>query len=634
MDANEILTSLQSEISFLIQELKAGKSFNKRIPYGDEYKPLLTVGLLKKTQQELHLNYELPTCMVVSSVLLNEKEPTFTIQTLKDLITIARRVIQEANKQGIVSGTSEFRNNLIKELIINSYQTDNDISDQILRLHKNSRTLHELVDPIALAIPLLNLPLLNLYNLYSHIYSLVYNDGGYQNLFLSLQSFAESYGKELLDLAIEHNNKSQGFISNILVGYYKKSKDLAWQAIHKIAQTEVETEIIIATANFNFESEEDIEVVERYLSAIDVIDLNRKHLIWSYGNIINSPHSSVEIKQRCLDTLIGFASIKDESVHLNLIHQVSRLNVSDEPKYRIISAIDLKNTNLLSPLAWVIGSFSPEYYFGVIRKISIAQKLNFKTEVFEHTLKTYNAEHLIEFSEQLVKMLIDDIGMTRFAGCRILQEISNRHQPFSFATDVLSLKMGEQIRMINAIMLDFMHPQDVIRFILPFRNSTHQPVLQCLVDNLAAIMEDYHYDAIIVIRKELNKDLSIDKEILDIFEKYHTDLSDIITKKNSLEEFNPHKNQARSYAYFERLAKHKMREQLNTGHDKNSIFELAHKVSIARGKSWKIEKRGGEPSPLSLISSAITFPRTCLMNPDEYNWDFIVRVNSNYKSNG
>jgi hypothetical protein len=634
MDIKEILISLQSEVSFLIQELKEGKSFNKGIPYNEEYKPLLTIGLLKQNEKELYLKYDFPTCMVITSVLFDEKEPSFVIQTLMDLVVIGRRITQEANKQGIVSGTSEFRNNLIKELIINSYHTDNDLSNLILRLEINSRTLHELVDPIALAIPLLNLPLTNLYSLYSHIYNLVCNDGGHLGLFTSLRSFAELYGKELLDIAINHNNKSPCFIANILVGIYRKDKVTAWQEINNILQKDLETEIIIAISNFSFEDLKDIELTEKYLKTIEVSDTNRKHLIWSYRNIINSPHSIQEINQRCLNTLNEFAATKDENAHLNLINQVSLLNVSDETKYGIISVIDFKNTKLLNTLAWVIKDFSSEYYFGIIRKIAVAQKLNFKAEVFEHSLKTHSTEYPIEFSEQLVKMLIDDIGMIRFSGCKILQTINNKHQPFSFATDFILLKRHQQIRMINSIMLDFMHPQDVIRFILPFRCSAHQAVLQCLVDNLAAVMEDYHYDAIIVLRKELNIESSIDREILDIFEKYHTDLSEIITRKNGLEEFNPHKNQARSYAHFERLIKHKMREQLNTGHEKNSIYELVHKVSIARGKSWKIERRGGEPSPLSLISTAFTYPRTCLMNPDEYNWNFIFRVNSNYKSNG
>lgn len=631
MEIKEILLKGSSEIASFYQEIRTAKSFDIRIPTSKEYEYLLAQGVLNQSDQRLSLNYSFPTCIIFSYTILDD--PSFELPTdLEGIGHYTKRVLKEANQHGVTTGTSEFKKHLMKEMIINCFATDNDISDQILSLKKPAEFIYRFADPIAMAIPALPFSLDKIYRLHAHIYEQVHDQGGYQHVFLTLRDMAKKFGNELLFLAVGQKNMLQGYVMNILLGLYQNDKQKIWSEIEAIDKTEYQIEIINAIANFQFENENDVNDAVDYLNKIQGSDLNAVSLAWAFCNIINSTCVTPEVKSKFIEDLTTLAS-RHEQAQPSVIRILERLNVDDNIKYNILEKLNFKNSNLHAVLGWSLEKFAPALCFAIMRKVAIAMKLDFKSEPFEYALRSLNTREPKAFSDELTALLTDNLGMVRFGGSGILQQINSKQQPFMFQNDTLQLSEGHQKRFIDAVLLDFMHPDNVIKFILPFRNTTHPRVLQHLVNSIAEITEDYTADTIKTLRSELNSELEIDKQVLDMFEKYTSDLSEIIEKKNKLEEFSPN-NSALEVTFFERLLRDKMRRQLNTTQDSNSIFNMVHKVSIARGKSWKTEKHNSSPSPLSLISTAITFPRVCLMNPDEYNWRMMVRINTNYRSNG
>lgn len=623
----------KSGISILIQEMETKKSLSQGFSSIEEYKSLVEFGILKPNNSLLILNFEYPTCLLISQGVQEDFRESLPISALNDSIPLARKIVKALNKHGITSGTADFHQHVIAELILNAYLEKVDLSSQILELNRNSQRYFEIANSLSISIPDLPLPLPELYDLYAHTYGLIYNDGASQSIFISLQKFSSKVGTELLTLTIQKNNKLPGFVSNILLGLAEQNSDTAWNELVRLSKGEYELETLNALTNTKIQSEEQVKKMFYHLkTSYGETEINIPSLIWAYGNIINSPLTSEEIKQECIDSLKAYGKIPSEQIHSSLVSVANNLNINEEVKIQIISTIDFARPNLIHRVIHAASKFSTPNFFFVIRELSVGLKLDFKPQEIEHYLLTRSRENPEEFSQELISLLTDKVGMIRLAGSRILQVIHSEQQPFDFSSDLLSLSEHHQVRMIKAIVLDFLHPQDVIRFLVIFRNSKYQTVLQILVDALATVFEDYHHDGIIFLRKEMDVSRDVDKQLLDIFEKYHSDLAALITKKNSLEEFSPHKNQARQFYSFMQLTKHKMREKFNKDQRQDSLFSIMKTVSIARGKSWKIESKAGDPSPLQEISTALTYPRMCLMNPDQYNWEFIANVNSNYKN--
>lgn len=620
-------------ISVLLQEMKEAKSLAAKFNSNNEYLTLIEAGILKAEDSGLIINYEYPTCILISRSTQEDFSDEIPVHSLAETIPLSQKAVQSLNKTGITAGTGDFRLHLIAELILHAYSEKIDLSAEILELNRNSPRYFGLVNSLSLAIPKLHLPLLKLYDLYAHIYSLTYDDGASQSLFTSLQTFASKSGTALLDLAIQNNNKLPGFIANILLGLAEEDAETAWSELEKLSKIGYERETLNALTNTKIQSAEHVDKIFRHVKEnYSETDATIPSLIWAYGHILKCAHTKDITKQECIESLKSFGKTNNEQIHLSLISIVNVLTVPEEIKLDIISLVEFRNQNLIHRLTHVASKFSVTNFFLIIRKMAEGLKLDFKPDEIHHYLSTCSLEKPEEFSRELIGMLSDKTGMIRLAGSRILQAVHSEHRPFHFKVDLLALSEHHQARVIKAILLDFLHPQDVIRFIIAFRDSKYQTVLQALVDALASVFEDYNYDAIIYLRKETDVTRDTDKQLLDIFEKYHTDLAAIITKKNSIDEFSPHKNQARAFYSFMKLSKHKMREKFSQDQEKHSVFGTMKTVSIARGKSWKIEGNGGDPSPLHEISSSIIYPRLCFMNPDQYNWDFMVNVNSNYKN--
>ncbi len=629
-----MLGSVRGEIGVLLQEIKNNKSLAAVISYNDQYPALAQAGILKTTDSAFKVNYEYPTCLVISQVFQEDLENSMPIQALDEAIPIGQKVIKNLNKQGITSGTAQFRQQLIKELILNAYYEGIDVPGQIFALTKNSLRYFEILDSLASLVPELPLPLLSRYTLYAHIYKLTYSGGASQTIFLSLQEFAAKHGNELLALAVENKNKLPGFVSNLLLGLSKQNKESAWIELERLSKNDYDLETLNALANIKMDSAEEVEKIAAHIDdTYPQTETTIPYLIWAYANVVNCSSSPQQVLQRAIANLRTFGELDNERIHLSLVSISTNLKVPDEAKLEIISSINFENTNLAHPLFHLASKFSEtSNFFVVIRNVVSAQRLKFDASEIRHYLVNSNKAHPMDFSQALVNMLTDKIGLIRFGGSRILQVIHSQQTPFGFQVDLLSLSASHQSRMIKAILGDVLHPANVIKFIALFRYTKHQQVLQTLVNALAGIFEDYHYDAILILRKELDTNNKVDKELLAIFEKYHKDLAEIITKKNSIEEFSPYKNQARAFEHFLRITKNKMREKINRDQEKNPIFDLVRRISIARGKSWKVEKNDRGPSPLQQISSEITYPRMSLMNPDQYNWDIVVNASTDFKN--
>lgn len=612
----------------LVAEIIKHKSLAAKIAYRAEYQSLIDTSILSKSDEGfVKLTHSAPATVFIAAAFLKDKNLSLEVASLEEGVALAKKIIKSITSAGVTSGTHEFRNHLLKEIIIASFKPENGVGKQILTLDFE-KTFYEVVDSITLA--LLEVPVTpeQAYRIFRYCYQK--HEGGHPQISRSIEAYSGKYGKELIAHALKDRERPAGFIANILAGYYPKAQMEVLQHLAALAGNGEDREVAIAINHLPIKYHVELKEAINLLNAISPESESKGLLVLAYATLISSALATEEDTKICVERIYLLAGSKDSNVERNIAYRLVDLKIPDETKCDIVSKFDYQRTDSTSAVAHLLQSINPVLSFPVFRLMSAARKMKFDPGDFAYTLSANYQKFPVEFSDELVKMLTDKIGFVRYGGCKILQEMESENNPFEFKVDLHSYPERTQLIFMDSIMIDFLHPDKVIKFLLMFRKSSFQSVLQAMINNCAFLIEDYTGDAMEAFRKILDKNVQPDKQVLQIVEKYYKDLVKIIETKHGILELSPQHNQARLYNFFTRMSRDRLREQVNIDHgsDKNSIFSLASKVMIARGRLWKLGDK--EPSPLHHISRAITMPRNYYLNPDEYNWNIQARIITNF----
>lgn len=436
-----------------------------------------------------------------------------------------------------------------------------------------------------------------------------------------------------MDLIIKESNKTEGFASMVLSGFYDKGDQEIWHLIDELLKHGFESEVIKGITNFHFSNADNVAHAVKVGKMIDLPFGNKWQLVYWNTTLLNCEYSSAEIKQDARESLQALSKINDSQIRRNLIYELRFLKNYNQDKLIVVLNLDFTDKNIYSGLNFLIEDFEPMNYFQVLMEMIRQLKAEFDPNAIEFSLSSVAGKHPTEFSNELTKLMVHREGIVRFCACKLLQEL-NKDSPFTFSVDLLVLPERDQIRIIDTVLFDFIHPEKVIPYLLIFRASQSKKVLQFMTQSLLQLISDYSDKALDAIRESLYPQLEIDQKLLHFCEQAYQQLIDLIKTKHSLEEFKPHKNCAKAFNHFERLYRKNMSRQVGESHDdymKNSpLFSMVYTVQIVRGKSWRIESKGGEPEELSEFSVGMSLPRTFLMNPDGYNYAMRVKIASNY----
>ncbi|MFM7857246.1 MAG: hypothetical protein ACKO96_36335 [Flammeovirgaceae bacterium] len=625
MNHEPILSELHSELQHLLAEFGKAKSFNTEISLNGKFQVLIEKGILDSTK--LSLIYEHPNALLIGAALTNQQ--SFPSTSLNDLQQSHRNVIQAANKRGITSNTYQFGKHFTKDLIITSFSSSENLAHEILKVQKGDPHIHLVADPFFISLSSLPVKIDLVYRMARHIYNFIYEDGGHIEVFSNIQMLATDNHKIVYSLAKE-DIQSPGFLANLLVGEYKGHSLYFWQELDELQAKGNVKEAITAILNVTYETKEEVTKAVSFLEKCAVTDENINDLIWAYCSLINNKLLHEETRRRYLLILEEKAKIKNALTLQMIIRNIRGLQVDNTKKLKILKQMDFSITGG-HMLGHAIEDFNAGLFLDVLIYVGLANGMLFRADDYEHYIKKVFEREKVEFSTKLTDLLTHPLGRVRFVATRLLQEINEDSFPPVFEINISDLSLQKQLILIYTLPIDVLKPKAVIYYLLQFRKVNNAQVQQEMVNELSLVVQDHLSTAMETFRSILTD--ASDTKMLSVWEKYYKDLQDLIEARNEVRELDPNRNDALNAALFNRLYKKRFQEQFTSSQNESPLFSMVHKVSIARGKYWKIGGNDKAPSELSLISSNFALPRLMMLNPDECEWRAKVRINANYEIN-
>lgn len=324
------------------------------------------------------------------------------------------------------------------------------------------------------------------------------------------------------------------------------------------------------------------------------------------------------------------AKLKNALTLQMIIRNMGGLQVDNTEKLKILKEIDFSITGG-HMLGHAIKDFNASLFLEVLIHVGLANGMLFQVDDYGHYIRKVFEREKTEFTTKLTDLLTHRLGRVRFAATRLLQEINGDSFPPIFEITISNLSLQNQLILIYTLPIEVLKPKTVIYYLLQFRKVNNVQVQQEMVNELSLIVQDHLSTAMEAFRSILTD--ASDEKMLGVWEKYYKDLQDLIEARNEVRELDPNRNDALNTALFNRLYKKRFQEQLTSSQNESPLFSLVQKVSIARGKLWRIGGDDRAPSELSLISSNFAWPRLMMLNPDECEWRATSRINANYEIN-
>lgn len=620
---SELLDELYPELQQLLAEFGKAKSFNTELPLGGQFQLLVEKGVLDA--ERLSVIYDYPNALLIGAALVNQQ--SFLTTNLNDLQQARRNVIQAANKRGINSSTYQFGRHFTKDLIINSFCSSEGLAQEILALQKGDPHIHLIAEPLFISLASLPVNIDLVYRMASYLYNFIYDDGGHIEVFSNIQKLATDHHKIVYSLAKEEI-QSPGFLANLLVGEHKNHSNYFWQELYELHAKGNVKEAITAVLNVTYKTKEEVDTAVSFLEKCAMTDGYINELIWAYCSLINNTLLHDDTRKRYLLILEEQAKTKNALTLQLIIHNIRGLQVENTEKLKILTQMDFSIIGG-HMLGHAIEDFNASTFLEVLICVGLANGVAFRADDYQPYINKVFEREKTEFTNKLTDLLTHPTGQVRFAATRILQEINQDRFPPVFEITASDLSLQKQLILIYTLPIDVLKPKTVIYYLLQFRKVKNVQVQQEMVNELSLIVQDHLSSAMDAFRSILT-DVS-DEKMLAIWEKYFKDLQDLIEARNKVRELDPNRNDAVNAALFDRLYKKRFQKQFTSSQNESPIFSLIHKVSIARGKYWKIGGSDKAPSELSLISSSFSWPRLMMLNPDEYEWRAKSRINANYE---
>lgn len=458
----------------------------------------------------------------------------------------------------------------------------------------------------------------------------------------TIQNFSknENDGIALLNYIIDNDyNSQENIVANILIGLYDTNSDLAYKlSLQLLTKEKYRNESLFALTQFQYQSKEIINYTYDLLIC-DIKDENslRLSIVFIFNAIKNRfvATKNIHIFFNKLQDLI----VSQPQTQNFIANQLCNLDKYDAEKTQLIFAMNLDEVPI-NGLNLMLSYFDDiQCIFSIIRKAIIDKKMDFNPDGFSY-LSMLNRKSPQIFSEELIKLLIDREGIVRFMANRVINYLQAYGAKFEFSVDLLTYSQQEQYNILCSLTMMYkIQVEKILYLILPFRKSQYELVRTALFCKLENYIENYSITTISILEKELNLDSVDDKQILYNMKLYDIEKQQKFLEKIRIKELLSINSQFRLYSVFNSKHNKNMKEQMSIGnqeYEKNSWWNSISKITIARGKSWKIESKETNNqnfSPLGQMSTSFQFPREMFTNPDRYEYDSEMEINQTWNEN-
>jgi hypothetical protein len=277
-------------------------------------------------------------------------------------------------------------------------------------------------------------------------------------------------------------------------------------------------------------------------------------------------------------------------------------------------------------------SNNSEDFFKILRKLALKITVKFDAQDFKNNIYLFHHKFPAECDQNLIKLMIDDEGIVRFAGMRLLFSMSMVDKKKNFSNDLLSLSAMDQYKLAIALTDDFHEPKYIVPLVAPLLNSSFSLVRDLVLHRLEIMSENYFTSVEKAMIDCLDQGNSDHNDYIERVKLYTEEFDKRLRSKLALKELDPRYTQSRYYRQFFQESNRTMQENLDKSVKENTL------LSILGGKDVMLAKGGGfvmgertEVQQLGVIRTEMTLPREYFLSPEMYDWEHRQNIFENRK---
>jgi len=631
---------VEEELKKLIEYVVEQKAFlflKDDVPF--YYDELLANGILVEHQGKLAVNESASFTQAMyeyfSSRYGFELSNNFNV-TVDFYNKILQNFIVE-NK--IILGFIEQKRNLLIYLIKASNRGYGEtFKEFILSLNKilNGQFLYAFTTAFFKCLDELDIDAENLYASIRHLHEQVVSDA-YYNLNVSevisgIQTYCRknsNNGEMLLNI---HDKNENSPIVNIqaaiLVGLYHNNPSKEIERIKELAKREINHQTI-ACAAFGFypKDEEEGAILLDVLDSIKSTSENYLiNLPRIYGRFLRNENiTKVESKMKCFQKIQALLDFDLLVIKKATLWELQFVEGHQAEVFEIIDSLNesVLDDNLYKSVNEVLAGFSEQkYFFQFLRRFSVNNKLKFESKSFNLPISKFKKEDPMDFSKNLIQMLIDNDGGVRFIGKRILSHLTIvMHPNYNFGYDILNLSALDQYKLWVVVFQGTPEPKYTFPLLLPLRKSKYPFVREAFICKLEELIESYTSSVMSVLKEHLDLTDDEDNKLLQRIELRNEEFNSFYDKKVKVKELNPLYTQAELYELYQEGFGISLSKSVEDSVEKNSsVIHLFKTITLAKGGGWK-HNSGGQVSQLSNIEVSFQLPREYYIKPELFDYE-------------
>ena len=619
-----------SKASYLIKAIEANKGLRFSKDYSDPNK-LIDAGILVKTKGEIKLGYESDAISSIVSFFKYRTENS-KLDSLEDYKKLVDEVDDYFRDQNITNGIWELTDKILAFALFDLHTRSKiNLVEEILRYKSSDRFFFDINRALVCIISKVNLKDEEYFELFTHLLTEAQGDFAISSTIDIVSEFSANIerAKSLVNFIVINNNPQKVY----LLAHLLKSisiTDFGFSlriVLEKLKHNEFINDCLNTLTNLKWVNSDDLNKVYTKVKARKLIDYSDEIVLSNLGiyflSIISCEHSKTETVTFCFNDLYKLIDIKSFLVQRNILGNLSMIKGFKEEKLSLLKKIDNTNLNLKHIVNSVLNEIGDiDVFFEYVKIYSEQNKyFSFKADYFDYVISTLEDIDSKKFEERAISLMIEDKGYYRYAGLQIILRIFRDEDNPQFQIDLNTFNEESQYRIIAVLLSDPISIDKVISLSLPVRKSKYPLIVEVFKGLLEVLVWNYSSRVIKVLEENLNLTTKEDYTFYNEINKIYLDFCKYWDSKKSIKEFNPEYCQAKLFKEFNRKYLKSMQKSMGKSqneYEENSWLKHVGKVSLVRGRGWRIEGNGKDFRPLGHFQTSFSFPREFFICPEEY----------------
>lgn len=366
-----------------------------------------------------------------------------------------------------------------------------------------------------------------------------------------------------------------------------------------------------------------MDLIEREMLSMDFQTLCQVPRV--LATIIKQSNENLGVVERCF-SLWGKTVAKDKKVLKIVIDAMSFLGGHDQRIAQILEDliaaydIDERTVNQLQHVFYDFKDASAG--FKVILALEQKQKIKYHQN-FQELVGILQENDAAGCDSELVNLLINDLGLYRFLGRRLLNHLSSARGKRTWAINILELDGLAQYKLCMAVTDDFKEPKYIVPFVAGFMDSKYSLVKELLLHRLHMMTQNYFDDVEESLALYTDVNNMRHAQTLAEVRNYHTQFVASLDRKWKIKELDPKYTHFKYFRLFHSLQQKSFQQNIDENSKQSSLMSLFTNVMLGKGGGYSMNQND-QVQQLSKIEVKMSLPREYFISPEVFDWNIVV----------